>query len=93
MEIWLTDDDEGQDRAQREPPHVLRKGVRHLKLDPALDDDVRGGVTQLILLQRELDALLPALGVEEAEGEDDLREGVAYLLLLGANLPTGCCLV
>ena len=79
MEIWLTNDDEGQDRAQREPPHVLRKGVRHLQLDPALDDDVRGGVTQLplLLFQRELDALLPPLGVQEAEGEDDLREGVA----------------
>ena len=77
MEICLTNDDEGQDRAQREPPHVLRKGVRHLQLDPALDDDVSGGVSQLILLQRELDALLPPLGVEEAEGEDDLREGVA----------------
>ena len=78
MEICLTDDDEGQDCAQREPPHVLRKGVRHLQLDPALDDDVRGGVSQLIiLLQRELDALLPPLGVQEAEGEDDLREGVA----------------
>ena len=56
---------------------MLRKGVRHLQLDPALDDDVHGGVSQLILLQRELDALLPPLGVEEAEGEDDLREGVA----------------
>ena len=77
MEICLTNDDEGQDRAQREPPHVLRKGVRHLQLDPALDDDVRGGVSKLIILQRELDALLPPLGVEEAEGEDDLREGFA----------------
>ena len=56
---------------------MLRKGVRHLEFDPALDDDVHGGVSQLILLQRELDALLPPLGVEEAEGEDDLREGVA----------------
>ena len=68
----LTDYDEGQDGTHGEPPYVLRHGIIHLELYPALKGGLYGGIP--LLPQLQLDALLPLLGVEEAEREDDLRE-------------------